>query len=158
MAAKRTSAKVSAAKKDVKAALKKLDQAQDNIMDATEEAVNSRLDAVQLSVKQVWFAGLGALGRSVEEVKERYLQAGDELQARYTKLRNERESLLDDLVSRGEVVQDKAEARLREGRATVEERIDEVKERLNSAIDIPARLKDLSDKLESLSNDLKKSA
>jgi len=66
-----------------------------------------------------------------------------------------------DLVSRGEKVQDEAEIRIKEGRATIEEQIEIAKGRLSGLtafVDVPSRLQDLSDKLESLSRDLKKTA
>jgi len=69
--------------------------------------------------------------------------------------------LVGDLVTRGEKVQSEAELRIKEGRATVEEQIEVARERLvglTSVVDIPSRLQDLSNKLESLSKDLKKSA
>jgi len=159
--AKKASAKVTSAKKDVKAAVKKLDSAQDKIVDATENMISVRLSSAQKLAKQVWFAGLGAVGRSVEEVASRYSKAGEELQTRYTKLNKERVELVEDLVARGEKVQDGAQSALEEGRATVEEQIEAAKERLlglTSVVNVPARLQDLSDKLESLSKDLKKSA
>jgi len=159
--AKAASTKVTSAKKDIKAAAKKIDAAQDKIVDAAEDMVSARLATAQKLAKQVWFAYLGAFGRSVEEAKDRYSKTSDELQARYTKLNKSRENLVEDLVARGEKVQDEAEARLKEGRASVEEQIEAAKGRLvglTSVVDIPARLQDLSDKLESLSKDLKKSA
>lgn len=159
--AKKSSAKVTSAKKDMKAAVKKLDSAQDKIIDAAENAITARLATAQKLAKQVWFAGLGAVGRSVEEVTTRYEQAGDELQARYTKLNKERVELVEELVARGEKVQGEAQSRIDGSRASVEEQIEAAKERLlglTSFVNVPARLQDLSDKLESLSKDLKKSA
>lgn len=159
--AKKTSAKVTSAKKDVKAAVKKIDDAQDKIVDAAEDVITARMATAQKVAKQVWFAGLGAYGRVFEEVTTRATQASEELQARYSKMNKDRVELVEELVARGEKVQDTAETRIKEGRVTVEEQIEAAKGRLvglTSVVDIPARLQDLSDKLESLSKDLKKSA
>jgi len=159
--AKKTSAKITSAKKDVKAAVKKIDAAQDKIVDAAEDVVSARFAETQKAAKQVWFAGLGAYGRVFEEVTTRATQAREELQSRYSKMNQDRVELVEELVARGEKVQDDAESRLKEGRATVEEQIEAARGRLvglTSVVDIPARLQDLSDKLESLSKDLKKSA
>lgn len=159
--AKKTSANVTSAKKDVKAAVKKLDAAQDKIFDATENAINARLVTAQKLAKQVWFAGLGAVGRSVDEVTARYSNAGEELQTRYSKLNKGGIELVEDLVARGEKVQDEAQSRIEGSRSTVEDQIEAAKGRLlglTSIVDIPSRLQNLSDKLESLSKDLKKSA
>jgi len=50
-------------------------------------------------------------------------KANDELQTRYTKLNKDSQDLVTDLVARGEKVQDEAQSRINEGRATVEEQI-----------------------------------
>ena len=130
---------------------------QSNLLARLTENFNTTQDVA----KQVWFASLGAVGRTIDEVSERYATTSDEIQSRVAKLNKERQTLLSDLVVRGEKVQDEAQERLQEGRATVEEQIEVAKSRLvglTSVVDIPARLQDLSDKLESLSKDLQKSA
>ena len=158
---KKASAKSPSAKTDLKAAATRVSNAQDKILYAAEGVVNARFVEAQKTAKQVWFAGLGAYGRVFEEVTARASKASEQLQARYSRMNQDRAELVEELVARGEKVQDKAEARLKEGRATVEEQIETAKDRLvglTSGVNIPARLQDLSDKLESLSKDLKKSA
>ncbi len=154
-------AKVTKAKKEIVEAV----DAVEEVVEATSKSVfakvSSNIERVQGVAKQVWLANLGAAGRTYEEAVSLYEKAGDELQSRYSKLNKGGQDLVEDLVSRGEKVQDEAETRLKEGRATVEEQIEVAKERLvglTSVVDIPARLQDLSNKLESLSKDLKKSA
>lgn len=140
---------------------KKVEEAQKSETPAVLAQISANLENAQVLAKQVWFAGLGAFGRTVEEVKDRVEQTNEEIQARYSKLNKDGQDLVKDLVVRGEKVQDEAQERLQEGRATVEEQIEAAKSRLvgfTSVVDIPARLQDLSDKLESLSKDLKKSA
>ncbi len=174
--AKKATAKVSAAKKSaakttakakkvtakkVAAVEAKVEEVQKTETPAVFAQISANLESAQVLAKQVWFAGLGVFGRTVEEVKDRVEQTNEELQARYTKLNKDGQELVKDLVVRGEKVQDEAQERLLEGRATVEEQIEAAKGRLvglTSVVDIPARLQDLSDKLESLSKDLKKSA
>lgn len=135
-----------------------------NLTEQANEAVdslNARFDEVQNVARQFWLAGLGAVGKSVEEVQERFNKANEELKSRYSQINDERQKLVTELVNRGEKVQDEAETRLKESRANIEEQIEVAKNRLTglvSAVDIPARLQDVSDKLESLSKDLKKSA
>lgn len=160
-AAKTQTTKVNKAKKEVIEAVDAVEEA----VEATSKSVFAKVSAnvarVQGVAKQVWFANLGVAGRTFEEATSLYEKAGDQLQARYTKLNKDGQDLVEDLVSRGEKVQDDAEARLKEGRVTVEEQIEVAKDRLlgfTSVVDIPARLQDLSKKLESLSKDLKKSA
>jgi len=143
-------------------------EAVDAVEDAVEAAaetvlskLSNNIDRAQGVAKQAWFAYLGAAGRTYDEVTTRASQAGEELQARYAKLNQGGQELVEDLVIRGEKVQDEAEARLKEGRSTIEEQIEVAKGRLvglTSFVDIPSRLQDLSDTIESLSKDLKKSA
>ncbi|MEM7359498.1 MAG: hypothetical protein AAF431_10395 [Pseudomonadota bacterium] len=124
-------------------------------------AFNTNFENVQEFAQKMWFASLGAFGRSVEEVQGRYTKANEELQSRYSQINEEGQKLVQDLVERGEKVQDDAEDLLKEGRANIEEQIEVAKNRLSglvSVVDIPARLQDMSDKLEALSKDLKKSA
>jgi len=155
--AKKQTAKVNKAKQEVVDAV--------DAVEATSKSVfaklNKNVNMVQGLAKQVWFANLGAAGRTYEEAVALANKANDEIQTRYTKFNKDGQDFVEDLVARGEKVQDEAESRLKEGRATVEEQIEAAKGRLigfTSVVDIPARLQDLSDKLESLSKDLKKSA
>lgn len=160
--AKKTSAKaVSKAKKEVIEAVDAVEDAVEATADSIVAKVSKNISAAQNVAKQVWFANLGVAGRTYEEAVSLVNKANDEIQSRYTKLNKDSQELVTDLVSRGEKVQDEAEIRLKEGRATVEEQIEAAKERfvgLTSVVDIPARLQDLSKKLESLGKDLKKSA
>ena len=159
---KKASAKVNTAKKEVVEAVDAIEDA----VEATSKSVFAKLsdnvETAQNFVKKTWFANLGAAGRTYEEAVNLFNKAGDEVKTRYTKLNADRQDLVEDLVSRGEKVQDEAQVRIKEGRATVEEQIESAKDRFvgltSSVVDIPARLQDLSDKLESLSKDLKKSA
>lgn len=158
---KKASAKVSKAKKEVVEAVDAIEDAVEATSKSVFAKLNKNIESAQNIAKQVWFANLGAAGRTYEEAVSLYSKAGEELQTRYTKLNKEGQDLVEDLVTRGEKVQDEAEAKIKEGRASVEEQIEAAKGRLvglTSVVDIPARLKDLSGKLESLSKDLKKSA
>ena len=128
---------------------------------AAFQAVENGIENVQGLVKKVWFAGLGALGRSVDEVQTRYEQTNENLSASYNKLNDNSQKLVKELVDRGEKVQSDAEERVKESRANIEEQIELAKTRLAglvSVVDIPARLQEVSDRIESLSKDLKKSA
>ncbi len=160
--AKKTSAKaVSKAKKEVIEAVDAIEDAVEVTSESIVAKVNKNFTAAQNVAKQVWFANLGAAGRTYEEALALVNKANDEIQTRYTKLNKDGQDLVSDLVARGEKVQDEAQSRLNEGRVTVEEQIEAAKGRIvgfSSIVDIPARLQDLSDKLESLSKDLKKSA
>ena len=98
---------------------------------------------------------------SYDEVVSFSERANDEIKARVEKFNDDRAELVEDLVSRGEQVQDEAEAKLKESRANVEEQIEIAKERLvtlTTKVDVSERLQGLSNRLESLSKDLRKSA
>jgi hypothetical protein len=149
------------AKKEVIEAVDAIEEVVEATSDSIVAKVSKNLSAAQNVVKQVWFANLGAAGRSYEEAVSMATKANDQLQTRYTKLNKGSQELVTDLVARGEKVQDGAQERLSEGRASVEEQIEAAKGRLiglTSAVDISSRLQYLSNKLESLSKDLKKSA
>lgn len=158
--AKTTSTKQSPAKKvaDKKTEIQsKAAAAQSTLRDT----ISSNFDNAQAFAKQVYLAGLGALGRSVDQAQDRYSRFNDEISSRYTKINKDGQKLVKELVNRGEKVQDEAEELVKESRANIELQIDKAKERLAgmaSVVDIPARLQDMSNRLESLSKDLKKSA
>lgn len=155
---KKASAK---AKAEVIEAVDAVEEAVETAADNVFAKVSKNLERAQGVAKQAWFAYLGAAGRTYDEVTARYSQAGEELQERVSKLNQGSQNLVGDLVARGEKVQDQAETRIKESRVTIEEQIEVAKGRLvglTSFVDVPARLQDLSAKLESLSKDLKKSA
>ena len=123
--------------------------------------ITDSLDNAQDLAKKTYLASLGAVGRSFDEIKARYSKTTEGVTTRYEKITVESQEFVKDLVNRGEKVQDEAGDMLKERRASVEEQIEVAKNRLAgfaSVVDIPARLQDMSDKLESLSKDLKKSA
>lgn len=122
---------------------------------------NRNLDSAKKASQQVWFAGLGAFGKSIEEVQDRYSSLNQEISNRYSQLTKDRQEIVTDLVARGEKVQNEAEHIIKEGRANIEQQIEIAKNRLTglvSVTDISGRLKMVSDKLETLSKELKKTA
>lgn len=152
---KKTTAKKTTAKKA--ATQPKAVKAQPTLRDT----LSANLNNAQQFARQVYLAGLGAFGRSVDQAQDRYSKINDEFASRYNKLNKESQKLVKELVNRGEKVQDEAEELVKESRANIEQQIEKARERLVgmvSVVDIPARLKDMSDRLESLSKDLKKSA
>ena len=164
----KTTKKPAATKASAKKAVsKKTEELTAEISDVTErftsivEKVNTNIESAQTFAKQAYFAGLGLFGRGVEEAKTTYTKVNDDLQTRYEKINEDGQKLVKDLVGRGEKVQDDAEELLKEARENIEQQIVAAKKRvtgLASAVDIPSRLQEVSVRLESLSNDLKKSA
>ena len=157
MATKKTTTKKTSAKATKTSAVSEATKKQR----AAFELINERIDLAQDLAKKTYLAGLGAFGRSFDEIKTRYAKTTETVQARYQKITVDGQELVNELVDRGEKVQDEAGEMIKERRASVEEQIEVAKKRLGglvSIVDVPARLQDVSDKLESLSKDLKKSA
>ena len=161
MATKKTSVKTTAKKTSAKAKKASPVSEVTKQQRAALKLINDSIDGAQEIAKKTYLAGLGVVGRSFDEIKTRYAKTTETVQTRYEKITVESQELVKDLVNRGEKVQDEAGDLLKESRATVEEQIEVAKKRLGgivSIVDVPSRLKDVSDKLESLSKDLKKSA
>ena len=163
VAAKKVSAKTSA--KNIEASVSEaVEEIGDEVSaqaNSVRDALNENVAQAQKVAKQAWYVYLGALGRSVEEIQGGFSKANDELSSRFQELNNDSQKMVKDLAVRGEKVQDDAEALLKDGRANIEEQIEVAKGKVNdlaTSVDIPARLKNISAKLEALSNDLKKSA
>lgn len=147
MATKKTSAKVTSAKDDIKAAAKKIDKAQEKLIDAAEDEISTRFAEIKKNASQCWFAGLGVVGRSA-----------DIAQARYEKVNSESQAFINDLVERGDVVQSKVDVRLKKSKSAFETKFNLLKERISTVIDLPTHLKNVSDKLNSMSSKLEKTS
>lgn len=126
------------------------------IEDVREEAtvifgkVKGTFSKAQDNYKRSWFAGLGLIGRSA-----------DGLQARYQTMTEERQKLVKELAARGEQAQDDASNRIKESRVTLEKKVEEAKShvsKLPTFKNVPSMIKDVSDKLETLSKNIKKAA
>lgn len=138
-----------------------VDDVKENVTEVANdvtETINENLASAQAIAKKVWFAGLGVVGRSSDEIQTRYNKASDQLQTRIKQSKEDREQFLQDLVSRGEKVQNEAEVMLAEGRSTIEEQIEAARTRVTSIVDVEARLQAVSEKFDSLKNSLKKTA
>lgn len=162
--AKKTSAKKATPRVSVKKIEKSVNETIDGVIEDVNEAyddvrdeatsifgkVKVNFSKAQDNYKQTWLAGLGLIGRSA-----------DELQARYETMTEERQKLVKELIARGEKIQDDASSRIEESRANLEERFEEAKSRVSklptfkNGADV---LKDVSDRLETISKKIKKAA
>ena len=73
----------------------------------------------------------------------------------------ERQKFVKELIVRGEKVQDDATSRIEESRATLEEKLEEAKSRVSELPtfkNVPSMLKDVSDRIETISKKMKKAA
>jgi polyhydroxyalkanoate synthesis regulator phasin len=147
--------------KKVSANLSKANKKVEKQQAEAQETISENIESVQSFVRKAFLASLGAVGRTVEELQTRYTDINSGVQQRFEKINEDGQSFVKELVDRGEKVQDDAEGILKEGRANIEEQIEVAKKRLGgivSVVDIPSRLQEMSDRLETLSKDLKKSA
>lgn len=97
--------------------------------------------------KKIWLAGLGAYGRSL-----------DGMQHSYDKFSEESHKLFDELVSKGEAIQNDASTRVKdkvkEGNSRLEARADELKSKLSITSNLSNRLEEMSKKIDKLSKTL----
>ena len=106
-------------------------------------------ESVDTVTKQIWLAGLGAYGRTL-----------DEIQARREKLSSEGQKLFEDLVSRGEKLQDTTETRIKDSRDNLDKQIEKLKSFTSLPIgsNLKAQLEEVNRKLDSISSEIKKKA
>jgi len=117
-------------------------------------------DNIESMAKQIWLAGLGAYGRSFDEV-----------QTRFEKMNTESQNLFEELVSRGEKLQSDAESKFKEGKVDVESRIEKLKKFAKRSGDsevtdqisdvnrqLSEQLNNVSRKLDTLNKEVKKRA
>ena len=157
MATTRQAKKPVAKKVTAKTTSSKIETTVNEAIEDVKQEATSRLETLkenfaktQGSAQKAWFVGLGAFDRSTDEIK-----------ARFEQMNGDRQKLVNELAARGEKVQDEAGVALKQRRADIEEQIESAKDRmsdLTSGFDVSARLQDVSDKLQSLAKDLKKSA
>ena len=113
-------------------------------------------DKAEAMAKNIWLAGLGAYSKTYEELSERY----DDVHEKYEEINSEGQKVFNALVDRGQLVQDQLETKVSKGKETLEDRVEEIKNRLggglSSFIDIPERLRDAAEKIEEFSHKLRK--
>ena len=135
----------------------KLDQLQSLLQDNLSGLNTEKAEEL---AKSVWLAGLGAYSRTFEEFSERQEDWQEKLHSRYEIINAEGQKVFEELVSRGKELQDDAEKAIEHGRETLEDRVEEFKQRfgggLSSFIDIPGRLRDAAEKIEEISDRLEK--
>ena len=112
-------------------------------------------DKAEAMAKNIWLAGLGAYSRAYEELSERY----EDVQDKYEEINAEGQKVFADLVQRGQSMQGELEESVSKGRESLEERVEEFKERfgggLSSFMDIPERLREAAEKVEEISQRLR---
>jgi hypothetical protein len=112
-------------------------------------------EKIENLAKKIWLAGLGAYGRSLDNV-----------QTGYDKISGESLKVFEELVSKGEALQnetanevkDKVKGKVKEGKDRFEARAEELKTKLSITSGINTKLDSLSKKIDQLSKKLTKKA
>lgn len=103
------------------------------------EKLSSTIDSAEEVARKIWLAGLGAYGKSFEEI-----------QSQYEKLNSETTRMFDELVSKGE----KLEAGTKEkfsAKSSVEKRVEDVRKKLGlDNSDTDTKIDELSKKVDAL--------
>lgn len=111
------------------------------------EKVSNTIDTAEEVARKIWLAGLGAYGKSFEEV-----------QSQYEKLNGETTRLFEELVSKGAKLEAKTKVKLKESTA-VNQRVEEVRKKLgldstNTKTD--TKIDELSQKVDALTQAVNK--
>lgn len=141
-----------------KTSAKKVKKEATEQVNSVVEQVKENIDSAQELTLKVWYANLGVYGRVYEEVTTRVAKVSDEVRDRVEQLNSDREDLIADLIKRGEKVQGDVEGYLKEGRSNLDDQVAAAKARFSKFSpfkSLSAGLKEASDKLEDLSEDLK---
>lgn len=103
------------------------------------EKVNNTIETAEEVARKIWLAGLGAYGKSFEE-----------MQSQYEKLNGETSRLFDELVSKGQKLEAKTKVKLKE-KTAVEKRVEDVRKKLGlDSADTDTKIDELSHKVDAL--------
>ena len=103
--------------------------------------------------QKMFYAYLGMVGKTFDQVSDRVESVQEDLQSRYTTLTQDRKEIFGDLVTRGEKVQEEAGDLLKNQYASIEGRMDTVKEKISNVVpfdSIQKRLQSVSERFENL--------
>ncbi len=157
--AKKTTRKVAkkVTRKSNKKTSKKSSAKKDKRFAELQDALDGlNAEKAEALAKNIWLAGLGAYAKTFSEISERV----DSMQDRYSAINAEGQKIFQELVKRGDSMQNDLEETVKKGRNTLEDRVEEFKKRfggsLSSVVDIQGRLKEAAKKVDELTDKLKK--
>ena len=125
-----------------------------------KEIISSKISAenIETITKQIWLAGLGAYGRTI-----------DELQSRGEKISSDSQKMFAELVERGEKLQDLMEDKLQDSKGKLKGKIKDSKDSLEKRIEklksfpslpfgsnLEEQLTEVNRKLDALKSEIKK--
>lgn len=103
------------------------------------EKVNNTIESAEVVARKIWLAGLGAYGKSFEEI-----------QSQYEKLNGETSRMFQELVSKGEKLESITKDKFKKSTA-VEKRVEDVRKKLGlDNADTDTKIDELSKKVDAL--------
>ncbi|MFT5543773.1 MAG: cell division septum initiation protein DivIVA [Glaciecola sp.] len=107
------------------------------------EKVNNTIETAEEVARKIWLAGLGAYGKSFEEI-----------QSQYEKINGETTRLFEELVSKGEKLEADTKEKFKEKstvKTAVEKRVEDVRKKLGlDSSDTDTKIDELSQKVDAL--------
>ncbi len=104
------------------------------------ERTNNNFQTAEEAARKIWLAGLGAYGKSYEEI-----------QSQYEKLNGETSHFFEELVSKGEKLEADTKKKLKENTSVAKKSMDDVRKTLGfDNSDIDAKIDNLSKKVDAL--------
>ena len=112
---------------------------------STIEKIMQKVDVAEDLAKKIWLAGLGAYGKSYDEV-----------QTRYEKLNGDASKVFDDLVAKGEAIESETKDKIVE-KTPIDKRVADVRKKLGlDSGDTEQRLDELNAKVDALTAAIEK--
>lgn len=114
-------------------------------LERVNKTVNNTIETAEEAARKIWLAGLGAYGKSFEEI-----------QSQYEKLNDESSRLFKELVSKGEKLEAVTKEKLTV-KTNVEKRVEDVRKRLGlDNSDTDSKIDELSQKVDALTEAVSK--
>ncbi|WP_018690707.1 phasin-related domain-containing protein [Algicola sagamiensis] len=112
---------------------------------STMNLLKEKVDLAEGLARKIWLAGLGAYGKGIDEVQDRY-----------EKVNQEASHFFDELVEKGERLEQETKDRLKE-KTALETRVSEVRQKLGlDSTDTEKRIEELSLKIDALAEAVSK--
>ena len=101
---------------------------------------NKTIETAEEVARKIWLAGLGAYGKSFEEI-----------QNQYEKLNDETSKFFEELVNKGEKLEADTKDKLKKEQSSVEKRVDDLRKNFGlDNSDIDKKINELSKKVDAL--------
>jgi hypothetical protein len=109
------------------------------------DKVNNTIETAEEIARKIWLAGLGAYGKSFEEI-----------QSQYEKINGETSRLFEELVSKGLKLETNTKEKFKE-KTAVEKRVEDVRKNLGlDSSDTDSKIDELSQKVDALAEAISK--